>query len=127
MTWMETLDWLVEEIESRLNEPITPSRLTDENMEPFVVATAWLRLAASYTKAVHVLIASDTHDAAGPIERAMEELWGEFKYLLKFGDPVENARRVHINTVLELCEWMDKAGKGADSEAMEGLTRQRER
>lgn len=98
----ERLDWLLDEVERRFqsDEPVKIESAGE--LELFLVIGPLIRLAFAHAKGVSTLLEADNPDAVGPIERALYELWGDIKYMLTEGDPVENAVKLKLNAVLEV-------------------------
>jgi hypothetical protein len=123
----DRLAWLVDALGAHFERDWRPAGVTGHNVGVLMAASAWIRLALSYTKTVHLLIEGDVPDAIGPTERALVELWVDFSYLLEHGDAAENAVRVEIASVLELRAEAMTQGHQVNSEAVEGAERQYER
>jgi hypothetical protein len=98
----ERLDWFIRTLVAHLGETVhNPRTLAPEDAEVFVVATAWMRRALSYSRAVSLLIAHDEIEATPPVERALLEVVAELAYLIRHGDPRENAARVRAAAAFE--------------------------
>lgn len=121
---VERLNWLVRVLEIYFERPISPALLTAENMEVFTVVTSWVRRAATYTRAVGILIRDDAAEAVIPIERALVEIWAEFLYLMEQGDPHDNANRVQITAILELRDYLLRKGEDLSAPESAGVARQ---
>ena len=102
------------------------TKLTDANLELFVVASAWFRQALSFGEALEALGFTDRTEAAGPTIRALYELWGEFQYLMGLPDANSQAIRVQIAALLELDDWLQKVDRDFPAEGLAGLKRQKE-
>jgi len=103
----ERLDWLIQQIEEkvrRCGEPKVPPDL----MEAFVVTSTWLNNALTHAKAILTLISQGLPDAVGPTQRALYELWIDWRFLLRHGDRNFNAAKVNINAMLEALESFEK-------------------
>jgi len=98
-------EWLVETL-TGLAEGGQEIALRDaEKAEPFLAATALLRLALSYAQAVRTLLRKGEADGTPPLQRAIYELWVEQRYLLQVGSARENAIRLETNALLEILEF----------------------
>lgn len=64
-------------------------------------------------------------EAAAPLERSIYELWVEFRYLLRFGSRVNNARKLLISANIELTQFAfaqrDQFGKEAVAGCVQSL------
>src|SRR5688500_10027872 len=93
---LERLSWVIGEVE-KLSANAHIDALTEEDVELLWVSTSLLNTAVTQSKGIRTLIAADLFDAAGPLERALWELWNDFNYLFKHGNRRINSQKVLIN------------------------------
>ncbi|HMD86176.1 MAG TPA: DUF5677 domain-containing protein [Terriglobia bacterium] len=101
------LDWLIQQIEEEVrgsNEP----KVAPDLMEVFVVTSTWLNAALTQAKAILMLITRGLPQAIGPAQRALYELWIEWRFLLRHGDRAFNAAKVRMNAMLEALDPFEK-------------------
>jgi hypothetical protein len=98
----------MDEISIRLENVGTIEHLSADNFEVFLVTTCWLELGIRYSKAIQALIANDLRGSVGPIERAIWELWIEWRFLK--AAPARNtaARKVILTAKIEALEFGSK-------------------
>lgn len=99
------LDGLLWEITKRLDQSLQISLKKKEEAEPLIVCTSLLRLVLSYAQAVNVLLHEKMWEAVVPLERAIYEMWVEFRYIVRIGDRTENSRRLMVNATMEFSEF----------------------
>jgi hypothetical protein len=94
------LDWLLWEIGLRL-EAIDASLETYNDLEPLIACTSLLRLAYNHGRAVNVLLHEGLSESVAPLERAIYEIWTDFRHLLDADARPEAARCMMINAAME--------------------------
>ncbi len=100
------LDWLIRQVEGHMrNRSIDPP--SPELLDVFVVAGSWLDAGLNQAKAILLLLTQDLSAAVGPLQRALWELWIEWRYFLKHGDRALNAAKVMLNARLEALEFLE--------------------
>jgi Family of unknown function (DUF5677) len=104
---VDRLDWLIHEVEKRAKDA-TVTIPDPESLDVFVVMSSWLALALSQAEAVLLLITHDLSTGAGPLQRALWELWIEWRFLLKQKDHALNAAKVTLNAELEALDAFEK-------------------
>jgi hypothetical protein len=72
-----------------------------ELVEVFIVTSTWLNRALAEAKGILLLITQDVAEAVDPVQRALWELWTEWRYLLNHGDQAFNAEKVILTAMLE--------------------------
>lgn len=97
---VERLGWLVQQVEhlvkDRTLDPPSP-----ELVLLFSVTSVWLSSALAQTKAILLLITEGLTEAVGPLQRALWELWIEWRYLLRQSDRAVIAAKVMLNAMIE--------------------------
>jgi hypothetical protein len=101
------LDWLIRKIEELVRDCGEP-QVAPDLMEVFVVTSTWLNAALTQAKAILLLIAQGLPQAIGPAQRALWELWIEWRFLLRHGDRALNAAKVRMNAMLEALDPFEK-------------------
>jgi hypothetical protein len=102
---VSSLDLLLSTILERVGQQDSV-HLGDENeLEPFMACGALMRLALGHAQAASLLLQNLHVEAVAPLERAIYEIWVEFRYLVRFGNRRENARRLFINAALDVAEF----------------------
>lgn len=74
----------------------------------FLVSTSHMATAEGEAKAVATLLESEVSGFSGPMERALYELFIDFKYMLNRGTPNDNAFKVLVNGTLEVLSFLKK-------------------
>jgi hypothetical protein len=100
------LDWLIQQIEERVTQESLPP-VDAELLVLFSVTGAWFNTALTRTRAILMLLEHGLQEAAGPLQRALWELWTDWHYLLKHGDRIRNALKVRLNAMVEAVESLD--------------------
>ena len=100
------LDWLIQQIEERVKQESLPP-VDAELLVLFTVTGAWFNTALTRTRAILMLLERGLQEAAGPLQRALWELWTDWHYLLKHGDRIRNALKVRLNAMVEAVESLD--------------------
>ena len=119
----ERLDWLVGELTSRMGQNLSVSQEGAEELEPLIVCTSLVRLAFSHARAVSFLLREGLVESIAPLERTIYEIWVEFRYFVREGNKIENARRLMINAGLEFSEYAIKARRTLSAEAVRACLR----
>jgi uncharacterized protein DUF5677 len=109
MNSSEMLRWVIALADKRTSE-LDPLEVTDANADLFMVTTSMIATAMNHTKAIWILVEAGFDTTAGPIERALYEVWAELKYLLTEGNPGRNAAKVLVNGALEVADFLDGRG-----------------
>jgi Family of unknown function (DUF5677) len=117
------LDWLLWEITGRLERVREISLAKDEEVEPLIVCTSLLRLALSHGRAVNLLLHEEFTESVAPLERAIYEIWTDFRYLVRTGNRVENARRLMINSTFEFTDYVLQHRRSFSPEAVRACLR----
>lgn len=103
----DRLGWLVTLLERRFTESLHPTFSEPDDVEVFVVCTSLVRRALGFTRGIQQLLVRGLPSAAGCIERSLNELWDDFRYLMREGSSLENARKLNINAVFEVMSFFD--------------------
>lgn len=117
---LDRLVWVVAEADARFAADPHLTVASAEELDVLLVAAAWMRLALSYAHGVAALLGDGRPDAAAPVERALLELWADFRYLLRHGSRVENAARIEINAVIEMTDFLARNATKAGGEKLPG-------
>jgi hypothetical protein len=104
---IDRLDWLIQQIEEQVRGCDEP-QVAPDLMEVFVVTSTWLNAALTQAKAILLLITQGLPQAIGPAQRALWELWIEWRFLLRHGDRARNAAKVRMNAMLEALDPFEK-------------------
>lgn len=100
------LDWLIGQIEQQVtNRQMAPPAA--ELLDVFVVTSSWLNSAIGQAKAVLLLVTQDLSCAVGSLERALWELWIDWRYFLRQEDRPLNAAKVVVNAKLEVLDFIE--------------------
>jgi hypothetical protein len=100
---IQRLDWLIRQVEKCVKGRDEP-QVAPELVEVFVVTSTWLNTALAESKAILLLVMQGLAEAVGPLQRALWELWIEWRYCLRHGDRSLNAAKVILNAMLEALE-----------------------
>jgi hypothetical protein len=103
----QRLDWLIQHIEEQVRGCDGP-QVAPDLIEVFVVTSAWLNAALTQAKAILLLITKGLPEAVGPAQRALYELWIDWRFLLRHGDRAFNAAKVRMNAMLEALDSFEK-------------------
>jgi len=97
---IQRLDWLIKQIEGRVKGADDP-QVPPEFLVVFTVTGAWLNRALTEAKAILLLTTQGLAEAVGPLQRALWELWIDWRYLLNRGDRPLNAAKATLSAMLE--------------------------
>lgn len=114
--------WLVKHI-TEISSSLKCSQKYVEKPESLVVVTSFMRVGLSYAKGIVALLQEEQAEATPPLHRSLYEVWVELKFLLRSGDPEENAARFSINTVLEMEDFIEQRKSDVSDSAIAGLQR----
>lgn len=81
-TTIEMFECLLEDMEDCLASCPPIEHVTRENLAVHLVTTSWLETSKRYGEAIRVLLAAKQQGALGPLERALWEMWINWRYLL---------------------------------------------
>lgn len=81
-TTVEMFECLLEDIAERLEDSPRVEHMTPDQIALFIVTTSWLETATRYGDAIRVILAENQQGGVGPLERALFEMWINWKYLL---------------------------------------------
>lgn len=109
--------WLVQHI-TEISSSLKGSQKSVEDLESFVIVTSFIRLGLSYAKAIVTLLQEAQAEATPPLHRSLYELWVELRFLLRSGNPEQNAARFSINTMLELEDFIEQRKPDFDDDAI---------
>jgi hypothetical protein len=118
----ERLAWLIGKVERRSRDLKIP-KVESGDVNLLLVTTSMVESALQYTKAILSLIENSLFLAAGPTERALWEIWNDFRYLLRTPEPQSQALKVLINASLEVSDFVAKHLPAASPSAEAGLER----
>ncbi len=90
-TTCEMFECLLEDITERLANCPPVEQVTQENVPLLLVTTSWLETSTRYGEAIRVLLAEDHVGAVGPLERALWEMWINWKFLLNHSSDRDRA------------------------------------
>jgi hypothetical protein len=88
-----------------------------------LVCTALIAQASSWGSAINLLIQNDQSDAVGPLQRALHELWVEFRYLMRDGEASRNAQLLAINATFEVTDFARKYRRQFDHASLKRIVR----
>ena len=114
--------WLVQHI-TEISSSLKGSQKSVEELESLVVVTSFIRLGLSYAKAIDTLLQEDQAEATPPLHRSLYELWVELRFLLRSGNPEQNAAKFSINTILELEDFIEQRKSDFDDDSIAGIQR----
>lgn len=114
--------WLVQHI-TEISSSLKGPQKSVEELESLVVLTSFIRLGLSYAKAIVTLLQEEQAEATPPLHRSLYELWVELSFLLRSGNPEQNAAKFSINTILELEDFVEQRKSGFDDDAITGIQR----
>jgi hypothetical protein len=97
---IQRLDWLIRQIEERASRGVQP-QVSPELLMVFTVTGTWLNRALAQAKAILLLTTQGLAEAVGPPQRALWELWIDWRYLLNRGDRPLNAANATLSAMLE--------------------------
>jgi len=118
----ERLSWLVREID-RLSGSLEATLTARHDHHVLLVCTGLVGQASRWGSAISLLLANGLSDAVGPLQRALYELWVEFRYLMREGSPSENSRLLSINATFEAADFARKNRRRLDHASLKGITR----
>ncbi|HEV2378687.1 MAG TPA: DUF5677 domain-containing protein [Terriglobia bacterium] len=104
---VERLGWLVHQVEHLVKDR-TLEPPSSELLLLFVVTSVWLNSALTQTKAILLLVTEGMTEAVGPLQRALWELWIEWRYLLGQSDRAVMAAKVMLNAMIETIGVLEK-------------------
>lgn len=105
---VERLSWLLDEIEHRLATAMACNTASHADFEAQLLMTCWLQISIEYGKVIRTLILNDLEASVGPTERALWELWIEWRYLKTTADPRTAAAKVILTAKVEALELGEK-------------------
>lgn len=119
-THVEMFECLLEDIAARLRSTPSINLVGSDSIAQLLVTTSWLETATRYGEALRVLLANDQEAATGPLERALWEMWINWKYLLKSANREHAAAKVLLTAKIDAAEF-SKTPLGCSSSSITAL------
>lgn len=113
---IQRLDWLIQQIEECVKGRVEP-QVAPELVIVFTLTSTWLNTALTQAKAILLLVTQGLAEAVGPLQRALWELWTEWRYLLNHGDRPLNAAKATLSAMLDALDVFE-AHLGTSEPAM---------
>jgi hypothetical protein len=108
-TTVEMFECLLEDIAERLAACPPVENVTQGNVALLLVTTSWLETSTRYGEAIRTLLAEDCSGGVGPLERALWEMWINWKFLLNHSsDRDRSAAKVLLLARIEGIEFSKK-------------------
>jgi hypothetical protein len=107
-TTLERFDCLVDGIADRLGDAEAIDNITPDVIALFLVTTSWLEIATRYCAALRVLLTEKQNAAVGPLERAIWEMWINWRYLLTSDNPEKSAAKVLLTAKIDALDFLKK-------------------